>query len=169
MSYGLFDCDTHCYETRDAFTRYLPKEFHDRAITPVRNASGQEVILAGARVALFNSEQGLGFDLAYKPGTLKEMLKQMASGNPDETYQPEAMRPEYQEREARLTLMTQQGVDKCVLYGSGMALSAEHYVADTGALYANIRSFNRWFNETWGFNFQDRIHAVALLSLRDLD
>jgi predicted TIM-barrel fold metal-dependent hydrolase len=97
------------------------------------------------------------------------MLKQMASGNPDETYQPEAMRPEYQEREARLALMAQQGVDKCVLYASGMALSAEHYVADTAALYANIRSFNRWFNETWGFNFQDRIHAVALLSLRDLD
>jgi predicted TIM-barrel fold metal-dependent hydrolase len=169
MSDGLFDCDTHCYETRDAFTRYLPKEFHDRAITPVRNAVGQEVILAGARVALFNSEQGLGFDMAYKPGTLKEMLKQMASGNPDETYQPEAMRPEYQEREARLALMDLQGVDKCVLYASGMALSAEHYVTDTAALYANIRSFNRWFNETWGFNFRDRIHAVALLSLRDLD
>ena len=80
LDYGIFDCDTHCYETRDAFTRYLPKELHDRAVTPVRNANGEEVILAGARVARFNSEQGLGFDLAYKPGTLKDMLKQMASG-----------------------------------------------------------------------------------------
>jgi hypothetical protein len=25
LEYGLFDCDTHCYETRDSFTRYLPK------------------------------------------------------------------------------------------------------------------------------------------------
>ena len=61
LDYGIFDCDTHCYETRDAFTRYLPKEFHDRAITPVRGADGKEVILAGHRVATFNSEAGSGF------------------------------------------------------------------------------------------------------------
>jgi predicted TIM-barrel fold metal-dependent hydrolase len=165
----LFDCDTHCYETRDAFTRYLPKEFQDRAITPVKNATGQEVVLAGSRVAVFNSEQGLGFDMAYKPGTLKEMLKQMASGSPDETYQPEPMRPEYLEREARLQLMERQGVEKCILYPAGMALAAEHYVSDTEALYANLRSFNRWYNETWGFNHEDRLYATAVLSLRDIE
>ena len=37
---GLFDCDTHCYEPRDAFTRYLPKEFADRAITPGQERQG---------------------------------------------------------------------------------------------------------------------------------
>ena len=98
----IFDCDTHCYEPRDSFTRYLPKEMLDRAMTPVRNANGEDVILAGSRVARFNSEQGLGFELAYRPGSLKEMLKQMGSGNPDETYQPEPMRPAYLEREARI-------------------------------------------------------------------
>jgi predicted TIM-barrel fold metal-dependent hydrolase len=169
LDYGIFDCDTHCYETRDAFTRYLPKELHDRAVTPVRNANGQEVILAGARVARFNSEQGLGFDLAYKPGTLKDMLKQMASGNPDEAYQPEPMRPEFLEREPRLRLMEQQGVERCVLFPAGMALSAEHYVVDTEALYANLFAFNRWMDETWGFDYDDRLFGTAVLSLRDLD
>ena len=110
LDYEIFDCDTHCYEPRDAFTRYLPKEFHDRAITPVRNGAGKEVVLAGHRIATFNSEQGSGFDIAYKPGTLKEMLKQMASGNPDEAYQPEPMRPEYIEREPRLAPAREQGV-----------------------------------------------------------
>ncbi|OBG87337.1 hypothetical protein A5698_26575 [Mycobacterium sp. E136] len=51
IDYGIFDCDTHCYETRDAFTRYLPEEFKDRAITTVRGADGVEVILAGHRAA----------------------------------------------------------------------------------------------------------------------
>jgi predicted TIM-barrel fold metal-dependent hydrolase len=169
LPYGIFDCDTHCYETRDSFTRYLPSAYLDRALTPVRNAAGVEVILAGSRVATFNSEQGLGFDKAYRPGTLKEMLKQMGSGNPDESYEPAEMRPEYLERESRLRLMDSQGVDRCVLYPSAMALSAEQYVQDTDALYANIRSFNRWFDETWGFNYQDRLYATALMSLRDLD
>ena len=101
LEYGITDCDTHCYEPRDAFTRYLPSAYLDRAITPVRDAAGSERILAGNRVATFNSESGLGFDLAYRPGTLKEMLKQMGSGNPDENYQPEPIQPEYLLREPR--------------------------------------------------------------------
>jgi predicted TIM-barrel fold metal-dependent hydrolase len=166
---GLFDCDQHCYEPRDAFTRYLPERFLDRAVTAVKNAKGEEVVLAGAKVATFNSEQGLGFDLVYRPGSLKEMLRQMASGDPDETYQAEPMRPEYLNRDARLALMDEQGVEKVVLYPASMALGAEGYLDDTEALYANLRSFNRWYDETWGFNHQERIHAVAILSLRDLD
>jgi predicted TIM-barrel fold metal-dependent hydrolase len=169
LDYGIFDCDTHCYETRDAFTRYLPAAYLDRAIGPVRRADGQEVILAGSRIATFTSEPGGSFDLANRPGSLKEMLRQMASGDPDEAYRPEPMRPAYLEREPRLELLAAQGVERCVLFPAGLALSAEHYVADTDALYANLESFNRWFDETWGFNFDDRIYATAVLSLRDLD
>jgi predicted TIM-barrel fold metal-dependent hydrolase len=168
MSEGIFDCDTHCYEPRDSFTRFLPKEMLDRALAPVRNASGEDVILAGTRVARFNSEQGLGFDLAYRPGSLKEMLRQMASGNPDEAYEPEPMRPAYLQREARIEVMDSQGIVSSVLFPAGMALSAEHYVIDTEALYANLRSFNRWFDETWGFD-RGRLYPTAVLSLRDLD
>jgi predicted TIM-barrel fold metal-dependent hydrolase len=167
LDYGIFDCDTHCYEPRDAFTQYLPEAYKDRAITAIVKADGKEVILAGNRVATFNSESGLGFDLAYRPGSLKEMLKQMASGNPDETYQPEPVRPEYLEREPRLHLLESQGVERCVVFPAGMALAAEHYVTDTDALYVNLQSFNRWFNETWGFNYDDKLFATALLSLRD--
>ncbi len=146
------------------------KAFHDRAITPVRSADGKEVILAGHRIATFNSEAGLGFDLAYRPGSLKEMLKQMGSGNPDETYEPQPMQAEWLEREPRLRVMAEQNVERAVIFpAGGMALAAEHYVDDTAALYANVRSFNRWFDETWGFNYQDKIYATALLSLRDLE
>jgi predicted TIM-barrel fold metal-dependent hydrolase len=169
LDYGIFDCDTHCYETRDAFTRYLPTEYLNRTIAPIRNANGQEVVLAGSRIATFNSEQGLGFEMAYRPGSLKEMLKQMGSGNPDETYRPEPIRVEYLEREPRLEMLARQGVERCVLFPAGMALAAEHYVEDTDALYVNLQSFNRWYDETWGFNYDDKLYATAVLSLRDLD
>ena len=56
-----------------------------------------------------------------------------------------------------------------MLYPGALALSAEHYVDDTEALYANLASYNRWYDEAWGFNYEDRIYATALLSLRDLD
>src|SRR3954447_25204178 len=166
---GIFDCDTHCYEQRDAFTKYMPKDLLDRSIFPVRLPDGSETVLADRRVAVFNSEQGLGFDLAYRPGSLKEMLRQMASGNPDETYQPEPMRPEYLDREARLKLMEAQGVERAVVSPSAMALSVENYVKHVPAAYANIHSFNRWFDEEWGFSRGGQIFAPALLSLADRD
>lgn len=168
MTDRIFDCDTHCYEPRDSFTRFLPKAMLDRAVTWAPNAKGEDVILAGARVARFNSEQGLGCEVAYRPGSLKEMLKQMGSGNPDETYEPGPMLPEYLEREARLEVMDAQGIDNAVLFPAGTALSAEHYVTDTEALYANLHSFNRWFDETWGFD-RGRLYPTAVISLRDLD
>ena len=164
----IFDCDTHCYEPRDSFTRFLPNDMLDRAVTWAPNAKGEDVILAGARVARFNSEQGLGCEVAYRPGSLKEMLKQMGSGNPDETYEPGPMLPEYLEREPRLAVMDAQGIENAVLFPAGTALSAEHYVSDTEALYANLHSFNRWFDETWGFD-RGRLYPTAVISLRDLD
>jgi len=166
---GVFDCDTHIYEERDAVTRYLPEEYRDRSIRPVKNENDEDVVMAGDRLATFTSEEGLGFEQAYRPGSLREMLREMSSGDPDARYQPEPMRPEYIEREPRLRLLDEQGVSRCVLFPGSLALSGEHYVADTDALYASLSSFNRWYDETWGFNHQERIYATAMLSLRDLD
>ena len=135
------------------------KQWLGQAIAPVRMPDGTERIMAADRVAVFNSEQGLGFDLAYKPGSLKEMLRQMASGDPEETYEPEPMRPEYLDREARIKVMDAQGVERAVLFPSAMALSVENYVKNVPAAYANIASFNRWFDEEWGFNRNGRLFA----------
>jgi predicted TIM-barrel fold metal-dependent hydrolase len=166
---GVFDCDTHIYEPRDAAVRYLPEEFAERSIRVVKNAKGEDTVLAGHRLAPFLSDFGMGFDIAYRPGSLKEMLRQMGSGNPDENYAPEPMKAEYVEREPRLELLDQQGVDRCVMFPGALALAAEHYVADTEALYASVNAYNRLYDEAWGFNYQDRIYSTALLSLRDLD
>jgi predicted TIM-barrel fold metal-dependent hydrolase len=169
ISGTAFDCDTHIYEPRDAMTRYLPKRYLESSIRPIPNAAGKDVVLAGSRIATFTSEEGIGFDYAYRPGSLRQMLKEMASGNPEARYQPDPMRPEYLEREPRLAVLDAQGVSRCVLFPGALALSAEHYVADTDALYANLSSYNRWYDEAWGFNYEDRVYATALLSLRDLD
>jgi predicted TIM-barrel fold metal-dependent hydrolase len=166
---GVFDCDTHIYEPKDAATRYLPEAFADRAIRVEKNEKGEDEVVAGGRMAPFLSDFGNGFEIAYRPGSLKEMLKQMASGNPEETYEPEPMKAMYVEREPRLELLDQQGVDRCVMFPGSLALAGEHYVTDTEALYATINAYNHWYDEAWGFNYKDRIYATALMSLRDLD
>jgi predicted TIM-barrel fold metal-dependent hydrolase len=164
----LLDCDSHCYETRDACTRYLPKEFAERAMHAVLNEAGEWTVMAGDREATIVNEGGMGWDYAYRPGSLKEMLRQMASGNPDESYKPEPMRPEWIERAPREAAMDQFGVERTIMFPAGMGMGMEHYMADTGALYANMNAYNRWYDETWGFS-GPRIYAASLMSLRDVD
>lgn len=162
----IFDCDQHMYETRDTFTRHLPEEFLGRAITTTKLANGREVVLAGDRVVVALEPE---FDEAYKPGSLKEMLKSMASGNPEETYAFEPMAESYQNKAARLREMDQQGIDGTIMYPGGWSLMAEEYVSDTEALYANLHSLNLYMEEEWGFGADGRIYAPATLSLRNLD
>lgn len=160
----LFDCDNHNYEVRDSFTRHLDPAFAHQAVQPVMLPDGREVVLAGDRVIRCMEPE---FTQTYRPGSLKEMLKQMGSGNPDETYQFEPMRPEYQGREARVIKMREQNVQGAVMFSGGWSLFAEEYVDDTEALYANMHAFNLWTEEDWGWDGD--IVSPALLSLRDLD
>jgi predicted TIM-barrel fold metal-dependent hydrolase len=48
--------------------------------------------------------------------------------------------------------------------------SIEHEMhQDVEGTFANIRAFNRWLHDDWGFNFRDRIFSVPLMSLLDVD
>jgi predicted TIM-barrel fold metal-dependent hydrolase len=67
--------------------------------------------------------------------------------------------------------MDEQQVERALMFPPGWGLLAEAYLQGQGAelLYDNLRSFNRWLAEDWGFAYRDRIYAPAVLSLRDLD
>jgi predicted TIM-barrel fold metal-dependent hydrolase len=164
--FKMFDCDNHIYEPNDAVTRYLPAEYLGKAITPVTLANGEEGLLAGGRLVA-----GLDhpIDKAHRPGALKEMLRQMKSGKPTETYQLEDLRPEYLDRDARLALMDEQGVDSALLYPATMGTMAEHHVRGVRPLYANLHAYNQFLHDTWGFDRDGRIYTPAVLSLRDVD
>ena len=149
------------------FRTHAGRTRRQRAVGELLDAA--DALEARLRTARAEIEAVAGDDDNPIQVALREMLRQMASGNPDDAYQSEPMRAEYLERDARLAVMDQQGVQTCVLYPANMALSAEHYMIDTDALYVNIRSFNRWYNEHWGFDYERRILATALLSLRDVD
>jgi predicted TIM-barrel fold metal-dependent hydrolase len=162
----MFDCDNHIYEPNDAVTRYLPREHLHHAITTVTLANGDEGLLAGGRLVTGIDHP---IDKAHRPGALKEMLRQMKSGQPVETYQLEDLRPEYLDRDARLKLMDEQRVDRALLYPATMGTMAEHYVRGVEPLYVNLHAYNQFLHDTWGFDRDGRIYTPAVLSLRDLD
>ena len=51
LPYKVFDCDFHFYETADAFTRYLPKEY--QGLVRLANIDGRtKMIIRGPSVRL---------------------------------------------------------------------------------------------------------------------
>jgi predicted TIM-barrel fold metal-dependent hydrolase len=82
---------------------------------------------------------------------------------------PIETRPEYRNRDARLRLMDEQGLEACILLptlGVGMEAALEH---DPEAFKAAFTAFNRWLDEDWGFNHLERIYAAPYVSLLDVD
>ncbi len=81
----------------------------------------------------------------------------------------EPIDPAYRNRDARLAKMDEQGIDGCFLFptlGVGMEESLNH---DPVAVVAAFRAFNRWLDEDWGFNYQDRIFAAPMITFVDVD
>jgi len=167
LPYLLTDFDQHSYEAEDCFSRYMPKDKIDTAVRPIVTPSHRKVLLANDRVVTAMEND---LDNAYVPGSLAEMLRKRASGDPsdaDRFFEP--MQPEYLDKDARLIQLSEQQIEKSIMYPGGWALFAEAYLDGVDPLYDNLESFNRWINEDWGFDYKDTIYAPAMLSLRDLD
>ena len=164
-SYRLFDADNHYYETRDCFTRHLPAALHARGVRVEADASGRDRIFVGERP--FTFLENWSFTHANKPGALRELLRQKEYRD-ESSALSEPIRPEYRNREARLALMDAQGLESAWLFPT-LAVCVEHFMKhDVQQLYANLRAFNAWLDEEWGFAWRERIYAAPLISLADV-
>src|SRR5262245_35014169 len=163
-SFGVFDADNHYYEPRDAFSRHLDSRFAERAVQVVSDADGKDRILVAGRKHHFTPPT---FELVPPPGQLKEMLRSHGEGTRAAFLKP--MRPEYQERSARLAVMDAQGVESILLFPT-FGVTVEHALRhDAEATFAALGAFNRWLEEDWGFGADGRLFGVPLLSLVDVE
>jgi predicted TIM-barrel fold metal-dependent hydrolase len=65
--------------------------------------------------------------------------------------------------------MNEQGIEAAILLPTLAVVVEQTIVDDPELTYASLRAFNRWLEDDWGYAYQDRIFAVPLLSLLDLD
>jgi predicted TIM-barrel fold metal-dependent hydrolase len=111
------------------------------------------------------------YDRVVRPGALREMLRTLKSGVADEanTTVEEPVHPAYVDRDARLAVMDEQGVEATLLFPT-LAVCVEHFMKDDPVqLYANFEAFNRWLEDDWGYAHRERIFAAPLMSLRNVD
>jgi predicted TIM-barrel fold metal-dependent hydrolase len=80
-----------------------------------------------------------------------------------------AAHPEWFDRDARLRVMDDQGVEAAWLFPSQGVCMEGPMQPDTEAAIHILGAFNRWIEEDWGFAYQDRLFGVPFLTLSDVD
>ncbi|MCX2931796.1 amidohydrolase family protein [Mycobacterium sp. CVI_P3] len=172
MAVPMFDADQHYYETDDAFTRYLPKQFLDenRAVRVVRTPDRPEgrIFFGEDKVTFFgvNPVDAIGW-----PGQLLEYFKQGGGKGDAVTGNVRADDiPESRHRDLRLRWMVEHGVVGTLMFPT-TAVGVEYQLqCDVPALNATLTAFNRWIEEEWGFGSPESpIYSAPLLNLTDID
>lgn len=164
----IFDCDTHLYETDDAWIRHLPARYHKDWLVHWRDeGEGKKNLYIGDRRSAISDGYNFSDGSVPAPGKLHEWLKATAAGkeNIDFRVQPT---PDMHEPAARLRKMDEFGVEACILF-IGHMVSMISYFDQPDASHAAFHAYNQWLHEQWGFNYKDRIFATPLLHLADLE
>ncbi len=170
LDFPAFDADNHYYEALDAFTRHLDPAMKKRTMQWAE-IEGKQRLLVGGQINRFIPNPT--FESVSKPGALADFFRAKAGvGDMRAAFgelEPITDRPEYRDRDARLRLMDEQGLEACIMLptlGVGMETALEH---DREALLAAFRAFNRWLEDDWGLNYQGRIYAAPYITLVDVD
>jgi len=167
LPFRFFDCDNHYYEALDAFTRHLAPEYRKRTMKWAQ-IDGKTRLLVGGKINKFIPNPT--FSPVAAPGVMDEYFRgrNPKGADPSKLFgELEPIRPEYRDRDARIALMDEQGMQGCIILptlGVGME---QALVDDLPAQQAALRAFNRWLEEDWGFAYQERIFAAPYITLSD--
>lgn len=165
----VFDADNHYYEALDAFTRYVPRKMQRRCVQ-VCEINGKVRHLVGGRVDMQVGNPS--FNPISKPGVLHEYF----NGNPEGLTMVEmiksALEPlpaEYMNRDARLNKLEEQGLEAAWLFPTLGVLYEQPISGDVDAVCALFEGFNRWLDEDWGLNYENKLYSAPYIPLADVD
>ena len=164
------DADNHYYETLDSCTRHLDKKFADRGVKAVQDGKRVKVLMGGKVNGFIPNPT---FDPIIVPGCLDPLFRgQIPEGVDPRTLmqvEPLAEHPEYQDRDARLQVMDEQGLGAALLFPTFACGVEQGLKDDIPATMATLSAFNRWLEEDWGFAHEGRLFGAAMLSFADVD
>jgi predicted TIM-barrel fold metal-dependent hydrolase len=169
LGYLSIDVDNHYYEPLDAFTRHLPKEYRRRGVQIMQDGR-HSVAVIGERVNRFIPNPT--FDPIIEPGCLDLMFRgQVPEGvDPASLMKVEELdlRPEYQNRDARLKVLEGQELESIFLFPTFGCGVEEALKKDIPATMASLHAFNLWLDEDWGFDRPGhQVYSAPMISLAD--
>jgi predicted TIM-barrel fold metal-dependent hydrolase len=167
IDFAPFDADNHYYEALDAFTRHLDPRHGPRTLQWAE-IDGRRYHVVGGRVS--HAVVNPTFDPIAKPGALHKYFRGNPDGGTPLQYlrEREPIRPEYRDRDTRLKVMDEQGIEAMWLFPTLGMLYEELLKEDPEAVGLLFRAFNQWLDEDWGLAYQGRIFGAPYISLADV-
>ncbi|MFF0011401.1 amidohydrolase family protein [Streptomyces sp. NPDC005374] len=168
LPYPLFDADNHLYETEEALTRHLPKQY-EGAIEYVQVRGRTKIAILGQ---ISDYIPNPTFEVVARPGAMEEYFR---VGNPDgksrrEIFgEPMRSIPAFREPGPRLELLDELGVQRTLMFPTLASLIEERMRHHPELIHAVIHSLNEWLYETWSFNYKDRILTTPVITLPIVD
>jgi predicted TIM-barrel fold metal-dependent hydrolase len=168
IEFPAFDADNHYYEALDAFTRHQDPRWARRCVEWC-DINGRKYHVIGGKVS--HAVVNATFDPIAKAGAMYEFFR----GNPNDLPPSEFLKSRepipdyYRDRDSRIALMDQQGLEKVWLFPTVGVLYEELLKDDIPALCHTFTAFNRWVEDDWGCSYQDRIFSAPYITLADVD
>ncbi len=168
LPYSSFDADNHMYETRDALTKFVPREYE--GVIKYVDIDGRTKLALNDKISdyipnpTFNKVAvpgGSGFDVTKgnKGGSFGNAAlglgKLLAMPSADAFFDPEP----------RLELMMQMGIDRTLLWPTLASALEERLADDPDAVVAVIHALNEWMHEHWTYVYSDALYATPIISL----
>ncbi len=168
LSFDVYDADNHLYEPAEAFLRHLPKayqrEFYFAEVRGrtklvingqlseyIPNPTFEVVAAPGVHEKWYRSENSEGLTMRDLSGTPIKPPMGWRTG------------------EGRLESMDQQGLHAALVFPTLASAVEARFETKPDVIAALFRSFNTWLGEEWGFAREQRLFAVPMVSLADLD
>jgi predicted TIM-barrel fold metal-dependent hydrolase len=168
LPYETFDADNHMYETRDALTKFIPKEYEgvikyvdingrtkvaikDRISDYIPNPTFQRVAVPG----------GYGQDVTQR----RKPDRAMPSLTGDRKARVMPGLDAFFDPEPRLELMKDMGIDRTLLWPTLGSVVEERLADDPDAACVVVHALNEWMHEHWGYVYSDSLYSAPIISL----
>jgi predicted TIM-barrel fold metal-dependent hydrolase len=164
----VFDADHHFYETRDALTRHLPKEYAG-AIKYVEVDGRTKMAVLGQ---ISDYIPNPTFDVVAAPGTHNDYFKGNNPGGKtlrEMVGTPIRSIDAYREPGPRLELLDELGIYASLMFPTLASLIEERMRSDPELTHVAIHALNEWMYETWQFDYRGRIFATPVITLPIVD
>jgi predicted TIM-barrel fold metal-dependent hydrolase len=168
LDFPVFDADNHMYEKPEALTKYLPKEYE--GFIKYVQVDGRTKIAVNNKISDYIPNPT--FERVAAPGAQEEYFK---SGNPDGKSRREILGkgiralPGFGDPEPRLQLLDELGIDRALMWPTLASLLEERVRDNPPAVHAVVHALNRWMEEHWTFNYENRMFPTPIIHLGIVD
>ena len=168
LDFPIFDADNHMYETEEALTKFLPKQYA-KAIEYIDIKGRTKIVVRGTISEYIPNPT---FAVVAAPGAQEEYYRH---GNPDgKSYReiigdPIKCLPAFREPAPRLQLMDEQGIDRALMFPTLASLIEERMKDDPELIQVIVHALNQWMYETWQFDYEGRIFATPVIAMGMVD